>query len=401
MVVRPERRTRTDLVVVALIAVAVVVTGTVLWFNSDARATVSEVAPHPLPELPEAKSVPEGFTEAWRAPSPATPVPVVAGPAAVTGSGNEVLGHDPETGRVAWRYARDIPLCTIGSEWDRAIAVFRKSRNCSEVTSLQGPTGLRGPQRNSDAELDTQLLSDGTYVTATGQHTFESWRSDLVRTQQFGIPPAVKNPDNNMKRPNCTYTSTAVGDDRVGVIEKCPQELGRITVIKTKPEDDEKPEEVFSTGLGSASAGVIAVTSKHVAVVERDRSTVVVFDDNGREVTRYPVRLGTPDFRSNVQVEGTKTGNRIYWHTGADTLALDPTTLTPQWSVPDTLGPGTGFAGKLLVPVREGLAVIDPGTGNHERVIPVDRGGYTGPVQLNAVGSVLLEQRGDTLVALR
>ncbi|WP_246025215.1 Rv3212 family protein [Saccharopolyspora antimicrobica] len=402
MVVRPERRTRTDLVVVALIAVAVVVTGTVLWINSDARATVSEVATHPVLDPPWVDSVPGTLTEAWRAPSPATPVPVVAGPAVVTGAGNEVLGRHPATGLVAWRYARDIPLCTVGAEWDRAIAVFRKSLNCSEVTSLRGPTGVRGPQRNSDAEPGTQLLSDGTYVTATGQRTFESWRSDLVRTQQFGIPPAIKNPDNNMQRPDCTYSSLAVGDERTAVIENCPRELGRVTVVKTRPEDDEKPEEVLSVGLGSASAGVVAVTDEHVAVVQRDHSAVVVLDNSGREVAHYPVRVGTPDFRANVQVESTTTvEDRIYWHTGADTVALDPATLAPLWTAPDTTGPGIEFGGKLLVPVLDGLAVLDPATGHRERVIPVDRAGYTGPVQLNSVGPVVLEQRGDTLVALR
>ncbi|WP_237710505.1 hypothetical protein [Saccharopolyspora spinosa] len=401
ILVRPERRTRTDLAVVALIAVAALVGGAVLWFNSDARATVSETAAQPIPEPPAATGVPPTLTEAWRATSPATPIPVVAGPAVVTGSGNEVLGHDPLTGQVAWRYARDLPLCTVGTEWDRAIAVFRKSENCSEVTSLRGPTGVRGPQRNSDAEFGTQLLADGTYVTATGQRSFESWRSDLVRTQQFGMPPAVKNPGNNLTRPECTYSSIGVGDERIGAVESCPGEQGRITVLKTHPEDDEKPEEVFSVILGSTSAGIVAVNDKHVAVVLRDRSQVVVYNNNGSLVTTFPVRAGTPDLRANVQVESTAKGRRIYWHTGVDTIALDPGTLTPLWTAPDTLGPGVGFGGKLLVPVPGGLAVVDAVTGNPERVIPVDRGGYTGPIQLTTVGPMLLEQRGDTLVALR
>ncbi|MGP4019193.1 Rv3212 family protein [Saccharopolyspora sp. 5N708] len=399
--VRPERRTKADLAVVALIVVAVLVGGAVIWLNSDARATVSETAAQPVPEPPEATSIPTTLTEAWRATSPVTPVPVVAGPAVVTGAGNEVLGHDPITGRIVWRYSRDLPLCTIGAEWDRALAVYRKSLNCSEVTSLLGPTGVRGPQRNSDAEFGTQLLADGTYVTATGQRSFESWRSDLVRTQQFGMPPAVKNPNNDMARPDCTYSSIAVGDERVGVVEQCPQEQGRITVLKAHPEDDEKPEEIFSVGLGSAAAGVVAVTDERVAVILRDRSEVAVFDNAGAEVAHFPVRVGPPDLRANVLVESTAKGHRIYWHTGADTVALDPTALTPLWTSPDTLGPGVGFAGKMLVPVRDGLAVLDPITGNRERVIPVDRAGYTGPVQLSAVGPIILEQRGDTLVALR
>src|SRR5690606_11475469 len=132
------------------------------------------------------------------------------------------------------------------------------------------------------------------------------------------------------------------------MVERCPRELGRVTVVKTKPEDDEKPEEVFSVGLGSAAASVVAVTRQHVAVVERDSSTLVVFDSGGREVGRYPVRVGEPGFRANVQVEATTVADRVYWHTGADTVALDPATLAPVWTLPDTLGPGTTFGGKLL-----------------------------------------------------
>ncbi|SFS53673.1 hypothetical protein [Saccharopolyspora flava] len=399
--VRPERRTRGDIAAVVVIVVAVLVGAGVLWLHSDARATISETSPEPLPKPPEPAAVPPALHEAWRAPSTVTPVPVIAPPAVVTGSGNEVVGHDPMTGRVAWRYARDIPLCTIGTEWDRAVAVYRKSHNCSEVTSLRGPTGERGPQRNSDAEFGTRLLGDGTYLTATGTRSFESWRSDLVRTQQFGIPPQLKNPDNNIERPNCTYGSIAVGHERAAAVENCPGETGRITTIKTHPEDDEKPEEVFSVVLGSRDASVVAVTEKRTAVVMRDTSQLLLFDDQGRMVASHPVRLGPLTGDDNVRVESTAIGSRVYWHTGVDTIALDPVTLAPLWTVPDTLGAGTSLADRLVIPVQGGMAVVDPATGVRERVIPVDRGGYSGPVRLNSVGPVVLEQRGDTLVALR
>lgn len=82
-------------------------------------------------------------------------------------------------------------------------------------------------------------------------------------------------------------------------------------------------------------------------------------------------------------------------------MALDSRTLTPLWTIPDTLGAGTIFADKLVVPVRGGLAVHDPNTGERLRVLPVDRHDYRGEVVLDSVGDVLLEQRGDTLVALR
>ncbi|WP_243789830.1 hypothetical protein [Saccharopolyspora gloriosae] len=292
--VRPERRTRSDFVAVALILVAVLSAAAVIWWRSDARATVSEPAAEPPPAAAAPAEVPATLRESWRAPSPATPSPVVADSTVVTGDGGTVVGHDPETGREHWRYSRDLPLCTIGTEWDRAVAVYRKAANCSEVSSLHGDTGVRGPARNSDTEFGTRLISDGKYLTATGDRVLESWRSDLVRTQQYGIMPALKNAVNNLRRPECTYTSTAVGSERVAVIEDCPGDPNkRLTVLKTKPEDDEEPEEVTSTVLGGSEATVVAVSTKQTVVYLRDRGSVVVYTNaTGGIEAEYPLPAG-------------------------------------------------------------------------------------------------------------
>jgi hypothetical protein len=45
--------------------------------------------------------------------------------------------------------------------------------------------------------------------------------------------------------------------------------------------------------------------------------------------------------------------------------------------------------------------VLDTTTGQQLGALPVDRGGYRGPVSTTSSGGVVLEQRGDTLVALR
>lgn len=477
--VRPERRTKADLAAVALVVVAVLVGTTVLWLNSDSRSTVSETAQAPPARLEQPSTVPDQLSEVWRAPSPATPVPVVVGSSVVTGSGGEVVGRDPVTGEQRWRYARDLPLCTIGAEWNHAIAVHRKGDYCSEVTSLEGSSGERGPQRNGDAQPGTRLLSDGTYVTATGRQTIESWRSDLVRTQQYGLPEAIKNPDNNIPRPGCQYASTAIGSNRVAFVEECPREFGdRLTVIKAHPEDDEKPEEIFSLGVGSQEADVVGVTKTHTAVLLRERALVLVYNnstasvqhqftvpegvgpapEDGVEATS-PRRLWTvsippapeggldrasqalaralspvdpkltpESIRAGAaaappgqpyqvmslddaeydrveealdEVPGVDLGGIAYWYTGAATGALDADSLTPLWTVPDTRGPGTLFGDSLVVPVADGLALHDPTTGAFKRLLPVDRQGYPGLVSLDSAGDVLLEQRGDTVVALR
>jgi hypothetical protein len=45
--------------------------------------------------------------------------------------------------------------------------------------------------------------------------------------------------------------------------------------------------------------------------------------------------------------------------------------------------------------------VLDTASGQRLDLFPVDRGTWTGSVRTAAVADVVLEQRGDTLVALR
>jgi hypothetical protein len=65
------------------------------------------------------------------------------------------------------------------------------------------------------------------------------------------------------------------------------------------------------------------------------------------------------------------------------------------------MGPGTAFAGKILVPVRNAIEVLNPATGEVVATTPLDRAGYDGPITMSALGPMVFEQRGDALVALR
>ncbi|HEY3692108.1 MAG TPA: hypothetical protein VGL46_17725, partial [Pseudonocardiaceae bacterium] len=112
----PERRARSDLAIAAVLAVAVLVVAGALWWTSDARRTTLITADGPVPSASAAQDapVPASLSEAWRAPSPATPAPVVQGATVVTGAAGEVAGRNPENGSVRWSYRRDLPLCTVG-----------------------------------------------------------------------------------------------------------------------------------------------------------------------------------------------------------------------------------------------------------------------------------------------
>ncbi|GAB3482053.1 hypothetical protein [Amycolatopsis cihanbeyliensis] len=399
----PWNRKR-DRVIATAIVVVCVVAGVLVWASGDQRATSLQTAPPPEP-LPAAPTeVPGSLTEMWREPSAATHAPVVAGPTVITGSAGAVAGRNALTGQVRWRYARGLELCTVGTEWSEALAVYRKEMGCSEVTALDTETGRRTGQRNGDAEPGTRLVSDGKHVTTTGDTLLNTWRNDLVKTLEYGRVPAPVNP-NKQPRTGCGYGSVAAAGGKVGVIERCPGDSAdRLTVLESVPKDSDKPEEVFSVQVAGRSAQLVAMSDEVAAVALPAEKLLVLYGPEGTERSAYPLDLPAADLEGDPPggVVSTAHGARgIYWFTGSSTMALSRTDLTPQWTVRGTRGPGTVFAGQYVVPINGGLAVLDEENGRTVRTVSVDRRGYGGPVFLDAAGPVLLEQRGETLVALR
>lgn len=400
---RPERRRRADFVVAALVTVAVVLAVVLLWRFSPAAATVSRTAPAATaPPAPDA--LPQSLAEVWRAPSPATPVPVAVGPAVVTGDGGDVAGRDPLTGAVHWLYSRDLPLCTVGSGFEDALAVYRKGEWCSEVTALDPATGARGPQRNSEARPGTRLLAAGGLVAATGHDYLEVWRSDLVTTLEYGALPTPAQPG-RQPHTGCRYGSVAVAPGRVGMLERCPGEgSDRLTVLRSEGADADRPEQVFSTLLGVSGGQLVAISESREAVLLPGPPRLELLDGDGS----HPVTSALPLPPSDAPVDPpsqaspvTVTPAGLYWWTGSSTVALDPADLHLRWTVAGTLGPGAPFVGRVLLPVPAGLAVVDPDSGTRLGLLSTDRGGYRGPVGVATLGPVVLEQRGATLVALR
>jgi len=393
-------------VAAALIAAVVVLAAGGLWWTSDVRGATLRTAASPLPSTAPQVPVtaPAALAELWRAPSAATPAPVVVNSTAVTGQGGEVTGRDPATGEVRWSYRRDEPLCTVGAAFARVLAVHREGSWCSEVTALNPEDGSRGPQRTGPLGPSTRLLAEAAHVTATGERYLETWRSDLVRTLQYGALTTPVLPG-AQPRTECTYGSVTAHAELLGVIERCPGEsVDRLTVQQSDPEEPDRPEVTFSTLLPASGATLVAMTRDRVAVAVPDPARLVVLDGAGRPVAEHRLDVPEGDLRGEPAggVVPTVPGAGVtYWFTGTATVALDDTELRPLWRVPGILGPGTLIAGRLLAPVRDGFAVLDTATGEQLNLLPVDRGGHRGPVATATVGDVVLEQRGRTLVALR
>jgi hypothetical protein len=425
---RTRFRRKRDYAAVVLIVLVVAAGGTLWWKTSDAAATASVTGSGDVTVPPKPTSVPAEFKELWRAASGATKDPVVVGPSVVTGDQHTVTGRDPVTGAVRWSYDRsNLDLCTVIAAWGKALAVYHKTHNCSEVTELDGVTGKRGAQRNGDAELNTQLMYDGTYVSSSGSKLIDTWRSDLVQTQQYGTVTAIVNHD-KQPRLNCVYSSELAGPGLLGVIERCPDEqYNRFTLLRPGGTDNdaERPNVLFSVQVPGDGGRIVALTDQREAIALPNPARLVIWNNTGSQVETVPLTnvdltatpdspvqptvamtcIQTPDQSGKCEPNSwttTYTGGArvITWFTGTKTVALSGSTLEPLWTM-DAVGAGTVYADKILVPVPGGLASMDPVTGVRGTDVKVDRKGYQGQVRLTTLGTVLVEQRGDTLVAMR
>lgn len=404
--IAPERRTRADVLAAIAIVAVVAITGTVIWWTSDARATISRPASVDVVRPQAATAVPDAVKQLWTAESPGTGAPVIARGALVTAGGHEMVAREATTGTPLWSYARrNMDLCSAIGFADGAVATFRDRRGCGQVTLINGQNGRRLAQRSSPNDPHTVLSTDGTYVLALGSTRLELWRSDLVRTLEYGAVDAPANPA-SQPRSGCTLKSGAVGASVLAVLETCPQDPTlRLTLQKPTPKDNDRPEELFSAPLPGVERGsgakVLAVSdTRSLVYLPGTHTELVVFDDQGKRMAATAVSGQVSPTNS-----AARAGDVVTWWTGSQVLVLGAGNLAYRFALPTTrkpLGPGTTMAGDLLIPVVGGIEVFNMSTGEFRKFIAVQRDPREeqGCIHSAVIGKVIAEQRGTRLVAL-
>ena len=396
----PERRTKGDLIVAAAIVATIVVFIAVIWWHSSARATISRPAADATSTAAEADAVPAALTQRWRANSARTLAPVVVSGTVVTGDGRTVTGLDPQTGQQRWVYARDTDLCALSFIYDLAVAVYPDSRGCGQVSGIKASTGQRGPTRTSYADNQVVVTSNGSAVLSAGPTRLEMWRSDLVRMLSYGEIDARIKPVNQGVGTGCALMSAAASDAAAAVLEVCRDDSKlRLTLLKpAKEEDEPDTKNVDLPGLAiDSEARVLAVAGTTTAVfVPTPRPQVNVYDETGTVVSQTP--LDSPPTLTGRAPALTRAGEFITWWTGSAVLVFDDE-LNYRYTFRDAtpLGPATMMADQLLVPVADGLAVVNPADGAVQRVIPVDHPAGDGPVIPAVSGTMVIEQRGAAI----
>ncbi|MFE7721080.1 hypothetical protein ACFU44_18785 [Nocardia rhizosphaerihabitans] len=408
----PERRTRADIFAAVAIAVTLVVAAIVVWARADVTGTDSVTASSPAPTVTAATQLPATLGELWHAADGSSSRALTSGNVAVTGDDGTVSGRDPVTGKQLWWYRRDMPLCAVESQFGAVIATYRDQRGCSQTTMLEADTGERRVARSSYMDDEIRVSGDGTYLLALGPDRLEVWRSDLVRTLEYGYVDAPVNP-NTQPRTGCTLHSAASSSSRLAVLERCPADpSARLTVLNPAPKESTNPEEhgsrvLTAPGADSPEVRVIAVSDTKIAVYYpptpatatglAQPARIAVHDGTGNETAVYPLAAPWNERTTTV----TRLGSAIYVFTGDSLIALSAGALQPVWTVRGALGTPALMAGRLLVPVADGLLAVDTANGGTVARIPIQRTDYSGDTISTAVlGSTVFERRGGQLYAL-
>ncbi|MDO5032089.1 hypothetical protein [Corynebacterium sp.] len=323
----------------------------------------------------------------------------------ITHEGDTITARDT-AGEELWHYTRtDAELCSLGTAWDKVVATYRTGVGCGDVVAISAATGQYSDTRSAGSSEEVAPLSSNDRVGTVSAQRVELWRSDMVRTVEYGDVEAKQEPD---MQPNedCTINSAMTRTENLAVTESCPadSEVTWLRLMQTTPEDSRKPEVDANVSVPNGGARLVAVGQQSAAVyIPGETPRIEAYDNDGIKISSSEVQPSPAvrDAASPFVAATADLPHHMSWFDGERLYLFNPSNLKVEHSLDDALGTGIALGDRLLVPVAEGIAVVDWSTGDTERVIPVDRGSYSGPVYLTVAGTTLVEQRGDTAVGLR
>lgn len=461
MTLTPRRRRFTDRLIAAGIVVVVGIVGLTIYLTSDIRATTDDTGPVKAVPSP-VTSAPKSLTVKWSAETDAGLGAVVsASGVVVTTDRHTVTAHDSVTGAVRWSYGRsNVPLCAVGSgDVDTTpngvtgiLTVYEKNGFCSQLMSLDAVTGARSKVRTSPLPTGGSVAFGGPYAGWLSSDLVEVWRNDLVRTFQYGNLPNPTNP--GTAHLGCVFSDLALADTQLATIEHCSDQGSHARVVLNFDDpgavadhptgwDQFKHQPRADIDTGSDAARIVGLTSDRVAVlVATPQPAVVLYDAAGSQISRTPVSIPAADIvaaaKSVAITPATRTDDRTISLIGSHLLSISrediqgpapatslttsvPTssTVAPtsaaqvnlsslrvDWTAAGALGLPALVGDQVLMPVDGGLSVFsaDAGPGGlgaaGASTVTVDRSGFGKRVDVAAVGAVIVEHRGNTVVAL-
>ncbi|BAU95156.1 hypothetical protein N24_0894 [Corynebacterium suranareeae] len=393
----PLKRTKNDLIATGVItALAVIGAGTV-WATAPIRGTELTPATEPFIASAALDTIPEQLTEQWRVTDTSTNhKPQITGGVLSTADGNTINTYTPD-GSLLWSYERNKELCALSVGFDATIATYKTGVGCGETTAINANDGTYKATRSAISSDKVAPIVSNDRIGVLSTERLELWRSDLVRTIEYGD---VEAPQESGQQPHaeCSITSAMTRKALLAVTETCPDGSAYLRFMDTTPEDSRSPE--INQAIKITDGHIVAIGQSAAAIYTNDPTPrIVSYNDSGEQVGDQAVEVSEiPD--PPYQNSTADLPHHMSWFNGTSLILFSPTQLNVRQTFDDALGTGIALNGSLLYPTADGIAVANWDTGEVLRTIPVDRGGFGGEVSLGVVGQAIVEKRGSEIVAL-
>lgn len=393
------RRTRGDFIASGVIAAIALILVLIAFLTAPVRKAQLDPAPEELENVGRLAVAPTQLSESFRLPDHAPDAkPVVVNGVIVTYNEGSVVATTPE-GETAWTYFRPNELCTLSQAWGKVVAAYRDDAGCGDVVALDALTGKYAGTRSAIAPDMVTSVSSNDRVGYVGSTRTELWRSDMVRTVEYGYVEAPQEPD--MQPNRCQITSALTRTELFAVTETCA-DGSYLRLQDATPEDSRKPE-VYSDIEISDTAYLVAISQDAAAVYDPASSEIRTYDKEGAQIatSSVPNLPGPLTLDNGVHpLPVADLPHHMTYHEGDYLVLMEPAKLTATGVFQGALGTGFAAGDRLLYASNGGVAVVDWDANAVDRIIPVDRGSYSGPVYIDSAGATIVEKRGDEVVVL-
>lgn len=402
------RATRGDFIATGVIAAVSALAIGGVWLTADIRGVEHSPASNAYENSEVLTKLDGDFSEQFRlntAKIPGIHRPQVAGNLLITPTSNGVIATN-DAGEQVWSYHRsDAPLCSLGTAWDKVVLTFKTGVGCGDVVSLHANSGKYADTRSANSSEEVVAISSNDRVGTVSNDRVELWRSDLVRTVEYGNVEAKQEAE-HQPHEDCTINSALTRTELLAVVETCPDESNKswLRLQKVTPEDSRKPEMEKDIALDSSGARLIAVSQDAAAVfIPEGSPRIESYNKSGAQLSSVRVNP-SPTVSESTSPFAPATADlphHMTWFDGARLYLLNPATLKVEHIFEDAIGTGIAIDDHLVIPTKEGLREVDWNTGKSKKDFKVDRGDYSGPVSIQRFGQAIAEKRGDETVVLR
>mgnify|MGYP002715081665 FL=1 len=397
----PLRRTRGDLIATGVIAgVSALLLGTA-FFTAPARDAHLVSAAEEQQDFGQLAVVPKSFSEGFTLPDTSgRDQPLVANGLVITYNDHTLTATSPE-GEAVWTYERPNELCLVDQAWGKVVATYRDNAGCGDVVAIDAKTGKYAGTRSAIAPENVVRLASNDRVGYASSSRAEVWRSDLVRTVEYGYVEAKQEPD--MQPHECTLTSALTRTELVAITEVC-NDGTYLRLQEATPEDSRKPEVLADVEI-SPDAYLVSISQDAAAVYDPATSEVRGYNTEGTNISSSSVpQMDSPEIGPDGTIKNLPVADlphhMSYWENNS-LLLMEPSALAVTGVFQGALGTGFSAGEKLLYASDSGIAVVDWDKNAVDKIIPVNRGGYTGPVHISSAGATVVEKRGDEVVVMK